>query len=224
MRKANRKVSKRVIATISLTRKSHFVNVSSMRIPNILLILGIIGFLAIFLFFSEPDATLNKGTVNQDSTSLARVTPEMKAKLEEARNDPKFKELPLFEGDPIPEFKGLTVFNQEKADPGATLYATSGSETIKLLNFDGTQINTWKNIDADRVRLMPGSCNILAIHGSKWGGQQTKWRRVRHIIREYDWNGKVVWEHKAKKRAHHDVRRLENGNTCLLYTSPSPRD
>ena len=35
------------------------------------------------------------------------------------------------------------------------------------------------------------------------------------LIREYDWNGKVVWEH-THVGQHHDLRRLPNGNTLFL--------
>ena len=35
------------------------------------------------------------------------------------------------------------------------------------------------------------------------------------LIREYDWNGKVVWEYRQVGQ-HHDFRRLPNGNTIFL--------
>ena len=35
------------------------------------------------------------------------------------------------------------------------------------------------------------------------------------LFREYDWNGKVLWEHKHVGQ-HHDFRRLPNGNTLFL--------
>ena len=35
------------------------------------------------------------------------------------------------------------------------------------------------------------------------------------LIREYDWNGNVVWEYRQVGQ-HHDFRRLPNGNTIFL--------
>ena len=35
------------------------------------------------------------------------------------------------------------------------------------------------------------------------------------LMREYDWDGKVVWEHRHVGQ-HHDFRRLPNGNTIYL--------
>ena len=35
------------------------------------------------------------------------------------------------------------------------------------------------------------------------------------LLREYDWDGKVVWEHRQVGQ-HHDFRRLPNGNTIFL--------
>ena len=35
------------------------------------------------------------------------------------------------------------------------------------------------------------------------------------LLREYDWNGKVLWEHRHVGQ-HHDFRRLPNGNTIFL--------
>ena len=34
------------------------------------------------------------------------------------------------------------------------------------------------------------------------------------LFREYDWNGKVLWEHRHVGQ-HHDFRRLPNGNTLF---------
>ena len=35
------------------------------------------------------------------------------------------------------------------------------------------------------------------------------------LLREYDWSGKVLWEHRHVGQ-HHDFRRLPNGNTIFL--------
>lgn len=36
------------------------------------------------------------------------------------------------------------------------------------------------------------------------------------IVGEYNWNGHLVWDYEPPNRVHHDLQRLENGNTLLL--------
>ena len=43
------------------------------------------------------------------------------------------------------------------------------------------------------------------------------------LLREYDWNGKVLWEHRHVGQ-HHDFRRLPNGNTIFLGWEVVPPD
>ena len=70
-------------------------------------------------------------------------------------------------------------------------------------------------MDATRARLLP-SCNLLVVHGSNWGKSMAYWQQQRNTVREYDWEGDVVWEYRAPRVVHHDVQRLSNGNTIFL--------
>lgn len=115
----------------------------------------------------------------------------------------------------------LEVYKPELAFPGYTLLAVSGSESVRLLNMQGAVVNTWP-VDVQRARLLP-NCNLLVVHGSKWGIKQAKWQKQRKFVREYDWHDKLVWEYAAKSKAHHDIHRLENGNTLFLRFNRVPR-
>lgn len=95
-----------------------------------------------------------------------------------------------------------------------TLIPESGTEKVLLLNQKKEIVHSW-NLDAQRARLLP-NCHLLVLHGSKWGIKKNKWRNLRDRVREYDFNGKLVWEHVAQNNAHHDTHRLENGNTIFL--------
>ncbi|MEZ4754131.1 MAG: aryl-sulfate sulfotransferase [Bdellovibrionota bacterium] len=64
--------------------------------------------------------------------------------------------------------------------------------------------------------LLP-DCNLLVVHGSKWGLDRSPWRQLRNNVREYDWEGNIKWEYITPGPAHHDVHRLDNGNTLLMY-------
>jgi hypothetical protein len=105
-------------------------------------------------------------------------------------------------------------YDKQRAYPGFLLYPTAGTAEILLTKLDGTVVNKW-NLDAERARLLP-SGNLLVIHGGKWGKDFEPWKSLRDRIREYDWNGNLVWEYKASEIVHHDVRRLSNGNTLGL--------
>jgi hypothetical protein len=115
----------------------------------------------------------------------------------------------------VTQAEGLvTKYDQSKASPGYLLYPTAGTAEILLTKLDGTVVNKW-NLDAERARLLPNG-NLLIIHGGKWGKDIAPWKDLRDRIREYDWNGNLVWEYKASEIVHHDVRRLPNGNTLSL--------
>ncbi|RIL11520.1 MAG: hypothetical protein DCC75_02170 [Proteobacteria bacterium] len=103
----------------------------------------------------------------------------------------------------------------DKAYPGVTLYPVRKSRVL-LLDMQGGVINSWK-VPAVRARLLP-SCNLLVVHD----GEQ-----LSDVVTEYSWDGEIVWKYKAKSGIHHDVRRLDNGNTIfpirrqLRYEIPS---
>lgn len=114
----------------------------------------------------------------------------------------------------------LTINKQEKTSKGFNLYPTSGTAEVLLVSMEGKIVHKW-NVDAERARLLPNG-NLLVIHGSKWGKDVSPWRELRDEIREYSWNGEIVWTHKAKDVAHHDLQRLNNGNTAYLRRSILP--
>ncbi|MCB0337591.1 MAG: aryl-sulfate sulfotransferase, partial [Bdellovibrionales bacterium] len=116
----------------------------------------------------------------------------------------------------------VTRYDEAKASDGFTLFPVSGTSEILLLDMSGTVLHSWQ-LDAERARLLPNG-NLLVIHGSKWGKDHEPWRSLRDTIREYDWDGKVVWEYKASDVAHHDLHRLANGNTLFLRRSILPSD
>jgi len=121
----------------------------------------------------------------------------------------------------LQEQQGEAIVSPTKALPGFTLFGESGSAKTRLVNMSGEVVKTW-DFDAARTRLLP-NCNALVVHGTKWGWSQEKWDALRPFVREYDWSGNVVWEYKAPGPAHHDVQRLENGNTLVLFRGLVPK-
>ncbi len=114
----------------------------------------------------------------------------------------------------------VDIYKKDLFFDGYTLVPESGSGQTFLVNMEGKIIHKW-DIDCERARLLP-SGNLLVLHGTKWGKDVEPWKTLRHQIREYDWNGNVVWNHSAKDVAHHDVSRRENGNTLFLRRAYIP--
>lgn len=112
--------------------------------------------------------------------------------------------------------------NKVLSQTGVTLIPEEGSATVKLIDNQGGVLNVW-NVDADRARLLP-NCHLLVVHGTKWGAKVPRWKVLRDRIREYDWNGKVVWEYQSTDPIHHDVRRLSDGSTYFLKRTLVPEE
>jgi hypothetical protein len=118
--------------------------------------------------------------------------------------------------------EGVRVNKDHLSQDGVTLVPEEGNATVKLITNQGLVLNVW-NVDADRARLLP-NCNLLVVHGTKWGAKVPKWKALRNKIREYDWNGKIVWEYEASDPVHHDVQRLPDGSTYFLKRTLVPEE
>lgn len=127
--------------------------------------------------------------------------------------------------DPRASYQGVQrVLNKfdPRAFPGFTIIPQSGNEKVQLVNMIGETVHEW-DFDAARARLLP-NCNLLVVHGSKWGLMREPWRELRKHVREYSWDGELLWEYVSKSPAHHDVQRLANGNTLFLHRTIVPQD
>jgi len=116
----------------------------------------------------------------------------------------------------------VTIHVPEKTYPGLNLYPVTGKPEVHLISMQGELLHKW-NVDADRARLLPNG-NLLVIHGSAWGRNEEPWENMREMIREYNWEGELVWEYKATEIVHHDLQRLPNGNTLFLLRHIIPSD
>ncbi len=116
----------------------------------------------------------------------------------------------------------LKKYVPEQVEPGFTLYPEESTASVHLLNIQGEVVHSW-SVDADRARLLP-NCNILVVHGTKWGAKREPWRSLRAVVREYSWDGEVVWEYKARDVIHHDARRMADGSTLFLKRTVVPEE
>lgn len=82
---------------------------------------------------------------------------------------------------------------------------------------EGNIVHTWKHDHpAFYAELLPNG-NLL--RAEKIAGSPVNFGGWYGLLREYAWDGKVVWEYKVsnpRQIAHHGFDRLPNGNTAIL--------
>lgn len=120
----------------------------------------------------------------------------------------------------------LGLLHHDKGRPfdGYTLYTPheSGQYTY-LIDLDGNIVHQWKaDNDAFYAELLP---NGHILRAEKGPGSPVTFGGWHGALREYDWDGKLVWEYvmrNDKMVAHHGFERLPNGNTALLVWEYKP--
>ena len=120
-----------------------------------------------------------------------------------------------FEGSTWKNPTGTTIYNSDKTFNGYTIYTdfqTIRKNEVWLIDMQGNIVHSWKGKDVDlryyAEPLSNGNLLVLArqIGQSRLGG-----------VVELDWDGNTVWKYFVDAEdTHHDIERLENGNTLLL--------
>lgn len=126
---------------------------------------------------------------------------------------------------------GLLAYDKAKAYDGYTLFTphtkvsswivdkiqAPGSRKTYLIDMEGNIVHTWKHDHpAFYAELLPNG-NLL--RAEKIAGSPVNFGGWYGLLREYAWDGKVVWEYKVsnpRQIAHHGFDRLPNGNTAIL--------
>ncbi len=102
----------------------------------------------------------------------------------------------------------------EPATPGYTLFSPIHGKSTYLIGRRGEVVHQWQHpITTGPFGYLLDTGNLLWAGRLPEGPQHMGGRGG--LLREYDWNGKVVWEHRHVGQ-HHDFRRLPNGNTIFL--------
>ncbi|MBO33655.1 MAG: aryl sulfotransferase [Rhodospirillaceae bacterium] len=109
---------------------------------------------------------------------------------------------------------GLTCHDKERATPGFTLFAPIHTETAKIINMEGGTVQQW-DLERGGVNLcrLLDNGNLIISELSEDGPIIPAGKGG--LLREYDWDGNIVWEHHDPNQ-HHDFRRLPNGNTVYI--------
>jgi hypothetical protein len=108
---------------------------------------------------------------------------------------------------------GLLVCDEGRATPGYTLFSPLNGTTTYLIGLRGDIVHQWEHPLCSIYGYLLANGNLLWAGRLPEGPQHMGGRGG--LLREYDWNSKVVWEHRHVGQ-HHDFRRLANGNTIFL--------
>jgi hypothetical protein len=115
---------------------------------------------------------------------------------------------------------GVLLYDEGHATDGYTLIVPLVSKEAYIIGMRGEVLHNW------HFPLTPGNYAYLLPNGNLfWSGRTTEGPPLRRgkggLMREYDWEGNVVWEYEDHGQ-HHDFRRCPNGNTIYLGWEPLP--
>jgi len=108
---------------------------------------------------------------------------------------------------------GTTIYRPEGCYNGYTVLCFPLEEGVFLVDMNGNVVNEW-GVQAIRAKLLRDG-NLLVVERRRTG---------RNRVLEFSWDDRPVWEYEPPGPAHHDVERLENGNTLLLYQEVVPEE
>jgi hypothetical protein len=110
---------------------------------------------------------------------------------------------------------GTTIFYPDKASPNQVLlYPNDPVPGVVIVDRMGNVIHKW-DVSSGRVRLTPQGNLFAAVLNEK--------KKIINIYREYDWDGKVVWEYELPFGVFkNDFQWLDNGNLLLSVQIPLP--
>lgn len=118
---------------------------------------------------------------------------------------------------------GVTFHDTDRSTPGLILFKPSESKDAYLVNYRGEVAHHW-NVGGGITSwcYLRGNGNLVV--NERCENPKGVALTVSGLIREYDWQGNIVWEH-LDPYQHHDVRRLDGGGAVYpAYTEMSPED
>jgi hypothetical protein len=108
---------------------------------------------------------------------------------------------------------GVLAYDDHRATPGYTVFSPLHCRTTYLIGLRGEVVHQWDHPVCSIYGYLLTNGNLLWAGMLSDGPQHMGGRGG--LLREYDWDGGVVWEHRHIGQ-HHDFRRLPNGNTIFL--------
>ncbi len=111
--------------------------------------------------------------------------------------------------------EGVTLHDKKRATDGLVLFSPTQSQRAYLVDYAGDVRHSW-----DIVGKTLNSAMMLP-NGNLWILERSDTPSPMRIgacglMREYDWQGRIVWEHRDPLQ-HHDARRLPSGVIYLAW-------
>ena len=112
---------------------------------------------------------------------------------------------------------GVTYANTDRSTPGLVLFAPCGGNGVFLVDHTGAVAHKWTTGHGFTFWC------YLTPDGNLFVNERSEHRKGvaltgSGVMREYDWDGNLIWEHYDPYQ-HHDARRLKNGGAAYLaYT------
>ena len=120
----------------------------------------------------------------------------------------------------LPE-PGIAINKKSKTFKGFTLFSPMRHNFVYLINMAGDPVHRWEiNEGAINHAMLLENGNLFICERGPSDPPIVVARGGR--LREYDWDGNVVWEH-LDDFQHHDARRLTNGNTGYIAWQAMPK-
>ena len=127
----------------------------------------------------------------------------------------------------VTEKRGL-ISKTDMATPGYVKFSPSFGTDTYLMDLDGKIVHKWPGeLSTMLSSYLFENGNLLRLERDEnfpvfaFGGQAG-------VIREYDWDGNLVWDFKlanAKELIHHDIEVLPNGNVlAICYEARTPEE
>ncbi len=109
---------------------------------------------------------------------------------------------------------GVTIHDRDRATPGFTIFSPIQDDRVFLTDMDGEVVHQWDVVGrsgANSCSLTPEG-NLWMIEKSREDGPVPF---SAGLIREYDWDGIVLWEFEDNLQ-HHEALRLDTGGLVYL--------
>lgn len=119
---------------------------------------------------------------------------------------------------------GVLEHDRSRATPGFTIITPLRARNAYLIGMEGDVRHSWQTDlpPGNYAYLLPGG-NLLWSGETPGGPTPRPGGGAGGLLREYDWDGNVVWEYRDDYQ-HHDFRRLASGNTVYIGWEETPPD
>lgn len=127
----------------------------------------------------------------------------------------------------VTEKRGLKL-NTEMATPGYVMFSPTSSTDTYLMDMEGQIVHKWAGTLSSMMSgYLLENGHLFRLERDEnfpnfaFGGQAG-------IIREYDWDGNLLWDYKLaneKELLHHDIEVMPNGNVlAICYEARTPEE